>query len=366
MDKFLTLFDWYNLILANEKYWSRHIFNKPCTQNAELLANAKKCQDFVHNILIVEDQGLNNETNLRISEKRSQHTVSSFLLGVLLKEQLTLDMKTLPRPTGNYNTSFIYFWSMVSLYHDMAYEIEYNSYKNYKDVLTVDDFIKKYKIKYNLLDVSNYSKLFKQYYLYRIENGNPSKNRDHKIDHGICCGILLYNALMKAYYARTNIKTKDELKEDWKCSKAFPEYALLISETIARHNIWEPTDNKIIALYEKYALNKLIKQSHYINKTYESNENLFLLLGIVDTIDPIKALKRKEKTDFLIDIALKNTTMYFNSKNKSFRISNSNYIDEKKYDDWKSLERWLGVDVMYEKSNLQIKVSPSKSELKTA
>lgn len=86
---------------------------------------------------------------------------------------------------------------------------------------------------------------------------------------------------MKTY---TSVKSKPEniSKEIFdlgglRFSSDFPNHCLMIADTIANHNIWLKP--------KKY-------NSHLLS--YENN-NLLFLLGLVDTIEPIKCLSRKNK-----------------------------------------------------------------------
>lgn len=340
----MNLKDNYNDILSNQKYWIRYsnkIWKNITVES--LLNDTDKCQKFIYDLLISEGGAFINSKDLRITKTRAQHTVSSFLLGILLKEKLNIDMKSLPRPTGNYHTSFIYFWTLTSLYHDMAYNIESKSKNMYRKCKTIEDFEKEFNIEYSLLEKSNYSELFSQYYKYRIDygNGNTESSNLHKIDHGICCGILLYNALMKSYYSYLNKpKEKYDFTEGWKYSKNFPEYALVISETIARHNIWV-SNEKTKDIYENYNLNKLIADSFDKDKIkFGKSENLLLLLGIVDTIDPIKAFHKDDKCSILADIDI-----LFRAKKKEFFLLSDVYINKELFNKWKCLQDWLNIEV---------------------
>lgn len=364
--KIMNLKDSYNDILSDSKYWIRYdnkIWQDITVES--MLNDIDKCQSFIYSLLMREGGTFLNSKYLRITKARAQHTVSSFLLGILLKEMLNIDMKALPRPTGNYHTSFIYFWTLTSLYHDMAYEIENRSKNMYLKCNTIEDFEREYDIKYSLLKKSNYSELFRQYYKYRIEYGNgvADSANSHKIDHGICCGILLYNALMEKYYSyHSEPKAKYDFSEEWKYSKNFPEYALVISETIARHNIWV-SNEKTKDIYEKYNLNKLITDSFVKDEIkFGKSENLLLLLGIVDTIDPIKAFQKDDKCSILADIDIS-----FKVKKKEFSLSSDEYINKKLFKKWKCLQDWLNIEVeLKDTSTLMFQIIKDADLLLTA
>ena len=78
----------------------------------------------------------------RITEFRAQHTVASFLLGVVMKEELSLDTRDWIRiyDIKSSNASFGFFWSLICLTHDVAYNWERNSKKMIAQVSTVEAF----------------------------------------------------------------------------------------------------------------------------------------------------------------------------------------------------------------------------------
>ncbi len=362
----MNLKDNYNDILSDQKYWIRYrnkIWENITVES--LLNDTDRCQEFIYDLLMTEGGTFIKSKYLRITKARAQHTVSLFLLGILLKEKLNIDMKSLPRPTGNYHTSFIYFWTLTSLYHDMAYDIEDKSKNMYIKCKTIEDFEKEFNIEYSLLEKTNYSELFSQYYKYRIDygNGNTSSAVSHKIDHGICCGILLYNALMKSYYSYLNKpKAKYDFTEGWKYSKKFPDFALVISETIARHNIWVANENTK-DIYDEYNLNELISDSFKKDKIkFGKSENLLLLLGIVDTIDPIKAFYKNDICTSILD----NIYISFKPSKKEFLLSSDKYFDKKIYKKWKCLQDWLNIEVELNDSTFKFQIVKDADLLLTA
>ncbi|MGN0005666.1 MAG: hypothetical protein ACI37Z_06825 [Candidatus Gastranaerophilaceae bacterium] len=357
-----SIYDYYSEIIKNKDNWTRKLLKSIDYSSVEELFSIDVARDFVYTILMSEGGAFLNKKELQIPEERIFHTVSSFLFGILLKDKLSFDMRDIPRPTGNYHTSFMYFWTMTCLYHDMAYTLEKNSNIIYKDCLTIHTFIEKHGIKYNMLDETKNKELFEQYYKYRVECGDENKQKkSHKIDHGICCGLLLYDSLMNKYY--NHIENKKNIKYDfsepWKYSSEFPKCALRISETIARHNIWISNDENY-NVYEKYGLNGLIKESFAFDRIqYGERENLLLLLGLVDTIEPVKKFYKSNNELLLIDI-LKDLLFDFDTRNKEIKIYSPKLIDYKVFNKWSCLSDWLNIDVEFIDSTIKFNIVKSK------
>lgn len=315
----------------------------------ESLFKEKNSNNFIRSIYFHE--GLSNVINkINFPKNRDYHTVSAFLFGILLKNRLTLSMKKLPRICGDYNNSFIYFWSMVCLSHDITYYIENNS-KNYIDKCkSIDDFIVNFNLKYNLLDNSKYGNLLRNYYNYRVDSSI--------IDHGITCGLIVYDFLMRDYNKHTEFKKQNPnciiiTEDDWKYSARFPEYALKIAETIARHNLWAATD-KTIEKYKEYELFELIPKATGFSKiSYSEDDSLLFLLGLVDTLDPIKAFAESDKECYEV---LKNINVSFNRRNKEIYIQSSKYFSENIMNKWNELSSWMSLDVDCDDKNNSIKI----------
>lgn len=348
-----SMYDEYLNIFCGRNNWFRFSNRKSTIIDDflfESLFKEKNSNNFIRSIYFHE--GLTNVINkINFPKNRDYHTVSAFLFGILLKNRLTLSMKKLPRICGDYNNSFIYFWSMVCLSHDITYYIENNS-KNYIDKCkSIDDFIVNFNLKYNLLDNSKYGNLLRNYYNYRVDSSI--------IDHGITCGLIVYDFLMRDYSKHTEFKKQNPnciiiTEDDWKYSARFPEYALKIAETIARHNLWVATD-KTIEKYKEYELFELIPKATGFSKiSYSEDDSLLFLLGLVDTLDPIKAFAESDKECYEV---LKNINVSFNRRNKEIYIQSSKYFSENIMNKWNELSSWMSLDVDCDNKNNSIKIT---------
>lgn len=289
--------------------------------------------------------------NTKFEGFRDKHTVSAFLLGILLKDKLKLSTKKLPKVGQDSKDSFLYFWSMISLSHDLTFWMETTD-QFYDTAKTIDGFVGSFSLKHNLLEKSRYSNLISSYYQYKSDVFN-------QMDHGITCGLILYDFLMKDYEHRLKIKKEAAIiisSDDWKFSNDYPKHALTICETIARHNMWV-ADDKNVKEYEKYGLYDLIPTTTGFHKVaYSENESLLFLLGLVDTLEPVKCLL-KDNSDIDVYDLIKNISIEFNHRKKRLTISSGKYITEEIINKWLGISEWLnaqvvkldnGVDIIFE------------------
>ncbi|HEY5326504.1 MAG TPA: hypothetical protein VIJ27_05855, partial [Mucilaginibacter sp.] len=217
---------------------------------------------------------------------RADHTVSLFFLGVILLNNTEFkNLIFFPSTVNKQYDFFPFIWFLVCLSHDAAFHQEKN-----KDLLEIAKDIKILKKHLNIehdlfsLQVKNVPasllNVCEQYFLYRHEQGAT--------DHGIHAGILLYDRLVKNRIVQkeqgdNSLEWHDSLDDDYAFAAA----------TIATHNIWFPKE-KDFEKYREYGLENLIDHK----KVNSKDSPLLYLLGIIDTIEPVKAywqLKLKPK-----------------------------------------------------------------------
>lgn len=266
---------------------------------------------------------IDDERNLKIPENRAYHTLSAYMFGILLRDNLHFNMSALPEVDKNVRRRFLYFWSLICLFHDFAYSIETESENNVPADYTIADFNNQYNIKYKFIEAVKEKEtrdLIINYFDYRINMGC--------IDHGISGAMIIYDRLMKVY------------ENSYGLSKRFPKYCRIVARVIALHNMWRATEVTVND-YKKYKLFSLIKDSEdsHILK-YKDEHNLLFLLGLVDTIDPIKFFKEKDPIE-----VLKRIKYHSDYMNRCFVMENnfSNQFDYR--EQIHSLEDWLDVDV---------------------
>ena len=371
-NKKLSLMHWYIQALSNQDIHTCTTMDLS-TVHVDELFEGRNSQRFIKQYFkhLTDTPFEKNSTNKfidilnKITEFRAQHTVASFLLGIVVKENLSLDVRDWIRIYDLHSSdpSFGFFWSLICLTHDVAYYLERNSKKLLSNMKTVDDFCVEHSIHYNLLNYSNNEALIRQYYLYRSE-------QDSKIDHGITGALLIFDALM-AFYEENKSNPAANL-----CGihlrKSFPVFCLKISETIALHNMWRATKDSI-SLYKEYHLDELIPNDNHIHIIDYKDDTLLFLLGLIDTIDPIKAFCNSEGrgTRIPVDIVLNEYCFSFVDRSGAKRISIQFDQPEfaKRYrDNLIGLAKWLSVDVkttdnsaeIYLKSYSSYSTSPSK------
>lgn len=324
----------YSKIIADSEKWFRFARRDFKEQlNIDTLFESTNSKNFVKQMFFHENL-VSIIPKLKFPAKRELHTVSAFLLGILLKDRLNLSTRSLPDPCKDRKKSFIYFWSMICLAHDLTFWIETNE-EYLKNCVTIEDFCEEFNIKYRLIDKTKYANLFKNYYKYSIQKRKV-------VDHGITCGILMYDQLMKQYERNSN-KQNVITNDPWKYNKNFKDYALKISETIARHNLWvaSPQDEDT---YREYDLYDLISNEQQFKKVnYSEQDSLLFLLGLVDTLEPIKCCTRN-KTKYDAYEILKNINVSWNSRSKNLSIS-SKYITSDILQSWNNLQQWLNLNV---------------------
>ena len=330
-----SMYEEYSKIILDSEKWFR--FNDRSFEeqlNIDTLFHSVNSNNFVKQMYFHENL-INLILKVKFPKKREYHTVSAFLLGILFKDKLKLSTRRLPNPCKDHKKSFMYFWSMICLSHDLTFWLESNA-EYIKKCGTVEDFSKEFNIKYHLVDVSQYGQLFKDYYRYNTE-------KRHLIDHGITCGIILYDQLIKQYVNNVN-KSNVITGDPWKYTKKFKEYALTISETIAIHNLWV-ADSKNEDTYREYNLHQLISSEPFFKKVnYSEQDSMLFLLGLVDTLEPIKCCTRNKDEYDVYDI-LKNIKIDCNDRKKSITIFSETYLNDEITNGWKDLNQWLSANL---------------------
>ena len=207
------------------------------------------------------------------------HINSVFFLGLLVYHNTGLKAKfRLGTNAPGYQT-FPFIWFLISLYHDNAYHIE-----NDPELIKVNHNLTQLRSNFNIEHYLFENKLrgvssrlmacCENYFKYRIEERKV-------IDHGIFGGLLLYDRLLKIRRRKAAANGQSLF---W--GEALEDQYKLAASAIATHNIWMPKKNQH-ELYYNYGLNNLID----FTPLKFSNFNFLYLLGIIDTIDPIKTFK---------------------------------------------------------------------------
>jgi len=303
---------------------------------------------------------------LSSKDNKYQHIVSTYFIGCLFLNIISRYIKNII-DIGTEKQKFLYVWFLTTLYHDTVSALEYSDTDHaiidfltqIKSKKTIDERINlvktKYGMKYNLFDHNfnkntniNLSKcsmysidLIKKYFQYRTD-----KNR---LDHGIISGMLLYDRLMQNYAELKNKFANINSKEFKYNGLIFKEidkdiYAYC-AYSIVQHNIFHANNKSYEIIYKQYALDFLIgNKSKFNRKKYP----LTFLLGLIDTIEPIKELN-KNKLGILDKHDL---NIGFNNFFKKISISSNNV---NLFKNISALADWLEVKV--EKNNNEITIN---------
>lgn len=127
-------------------------------------------------------------------------------------------------------------------------------------------------------------------------------NERHRVDHGIVGGLLFYDRMIKnymmAYISSLNEEYATQKLSDFYyrnrhfCSEQLTIFSY-ISDCILSHNIFKQSV-ETRNLYENYKLFELMEEN-FQKTSYESNPLLYIL-GVSDTIEPIKVYKKHNKS----------------------------------------------------------------------
>lgn len=271
---------------------------------------------------------------------RKQHTISCFLLGNEIYNSNLIIRKLIDkaisdiRPDNiheNCTKRFRYIWMMISLFHDLGYNIEDgNSSLTYPEL----------RMAYTKLNVSKealckpYSKkMIGRYLDYRWE-------RWQHIDHGIAGGVLLYKELCELRKQKESIGSQTlywgkELEKDF----------LFASWIIACHNIYKITQNDESEIYYRhFKLEDLITPQKIIDI---DKSPLLFLLCLVDNIEPVKQIREIDPTD-KIELFFPQNKLIVNANNLTEDILRCQYLGK-----ILALNAWL-TEVIVEGTNKAI------------
>lgn len=226
------------------------------------------------------------EPDSSLNEIRAKHTVSTFLLGFIIREYLGIQENELDLPP------FKYLWFLACLYHDNGYAVENGkkSIPEFECQLFKDDLFNNEAMPDNL-----FPELIKGYDSYRNNK-----------DHGIVGGKMLYNALKKNYYnKKKDIGNEKETfydvingKKLCLSNEHFPHY-FEASMAIVMHNIWlTKPDKKNSTSFEHNGLDPLIGTKYKFSKEL----SLFFILLLADTIEPLKRFPKYQHNEILKNI----------------------------------------------------------------
>ena len=217
----------------------------------------------------------------KIPTKRYVHTNSIFYLGIIIARKTKL-WGFINAIINNDTNDFIYLWYLTCLFHDLGYEYELDK-ENMIQLNGMENLKKHFMITHELdLQITKVKaipttimKTIQDYYRYKTDVRKS-------LDHGIVAAYYFYDWMVKNNEKKIKYSSKNT-SLIW--GEGLNLYYAEAAMAIAVHNIWFCKDDcKYKPKYENYGLNDLIGHPP-IN--YKESPLLFLL-GLVDTIDPVK------------------------------------------------------------------------------
>lgn len=245
---------------------------------------------------------------------KHEHTVSLYLLGVLLKNiffpKIESDLCRLGINNAKWyaENDFMYTWYITCLYHDAASCVEKiseqersscnNCILHMKNPYSYEPQVAAEKI------VRASKELIKNYCHYRMSNGNK--------DHGLYGGILLFDRLVKNFEEKT--KSYSWEKEtvymidgvSWR--REHLDHFAYISDAIICHNMWtvQSTNEEEVKKYKRYKLDELIidPKSLKDQRLSLAEYPLHFMLCLLDTIEPVKRFNMLTAREVLENISV--------------------------------------------------------------
>lgn len=259
---------------------------------------------------------------------RLLHAVSTYLLGIALREGVGIGCQSLPRifsVSAVGGDAFYFFWSGICLCHDLGF--------GYEDITDSAEQAKMLSpkgrrellgLKYDLLSLTQADypaeltaeeAAWVEEALLLANRYNQYRLKAHqRIDHGIAGAAILYDALRRQADAGSFRRpTAGEIEVNAGHSR-FGACCLLMACAIARHNMWI-ADFKDMSAYHRFGLHLLCPGSELKQVSLEKpEEQMLFLLDFMDTVDPVKNLyvrlaekypdahtERDKRLDFLLN-----------------------------------------------------------------
>ncbi len=356
-----SLMSLFNEIIGDYTKWD--YYNKFWIRNLDFIGVMRDPSFFITNYLSNGDK-----MNIRTSEQieslarecdRLEHTISIFFFGILLYEKVDVIKNNIDRFIGRNKrfiddeevTPFSYYWFLICFFHDLGYYFEN---KDFKFVFSKLAEFQENGISLRLppfskgipnIIVRNWGKYLK----YRIDEMGC-------IDHGVIGGVLFYYERLKDYTLRKNhfqraIFIQNGLK--WS-NTILRNIHLPVAWTILAHNMWFINEeSEHVDKYIRYNLNDLIRNEPAINIV---NHPLLYLLSVVDSLDPIKCLRRFGIANSIDEIT---STLHLEFNRDSFYIQINNENSEavnKYFDSIKKMNAWIRCSVNSNNSGLEFEI----------
>ena len=254
------------------------------------------CREFIRKFFAVSGKAgeLNSieEINL-LSDKRCQHIVYVFLLGVGIYDKVAGIRTRIDEQIQQYveqygcksDVNFYFIWFLCCLFHDLGY-VKEDSDELVERICFIED-----QSQIEGMPIVFTIEIIERYWKYR-------QQCHKKNDHGIYAGTVMYRSLC-------DIRNKQE-KDCWDNDKLCWEKELeriynVASWIVMCHNIWFVQEKKKRCeseIYKKFNLHQLLlNEGEY--KIKIRNHSLFFFFCFIDTIEPIKKVKDPSLLEFI-------------------------------------------------------------------
>ncbi len=223
-----------------------------------------------------------------LEEYRIKHILSCFLLGVIVYQECGKIQKninvflenTSSHREESYKERFLYIWMLVSLFHDFGYAVEEKIIDIKSDEF--DSLLEQMPVGPKGVPELYDESLLRNYNAFKC-------CRFHCYDHGIVGGVKLYHDLCELRKVKSR-ENNDPLYWGINLEKDYSVAAW----AIACHNIFYDNGNTAFtSCYKQLGLEKLIcsndKEKYQIRI---DRHPIFYLLCLVDSIEPIKTIKK--------------------------------------------------------------------------
>ena len=326
--------------LKNWDYYNRKNNQKIQDWNDEQ-EHRKFIEDFFE---ISKKENILNDFKIEIDDlSRPIHTNSVYFLGALFYEKLNL--KELEKYERNdLSKQFHFIWFLSALVHDFYHDKE----RKQEAFPEINEDINSIKVENKLLAYIKENKKIleknekNEKFFKTIPNYFKYRLRDGKLDHGITTGIKLFDSLEKNRKVR-----KEQVENGVENSILYwgddltPLYAQA-SLSIAMHNIWSSGEKEEIKeKYRNLGLESLITGESDIFPISIKDNPLLFLLGLVDTIEPIKTFNCLEPQYVLENILIDFDKNKITISNKETSILSF----ERLIKNVKGLKDWLDVEL---------------------
>lgn len=327
--KAIDVEDWYYYYQISKKN-----FRNPFKEDIEHLEFIKRYFQRGGKAKVLQKFDVNN-----FLPQRAPHTNTVFFLGIYLYHNMAFKDYIDNSLTLKGYHMFPFIWFLITLFHDFGYKYE-NELDKFKHIVDVETLKNELKIKYDLLKRKRIDGLslalyknIRKYFLYRRFNSKY----DNKIDHGILAGLFFYDALVRNRIEQYNKKENDDLYFGQELNKVYAQAA----GVIATHNIWLPTENNS-SEYVKFGLDDLIG----ISPIKLNEAPLLVLLGIVDTVDPIKIFGNEHNNNVDVNQILDSILIFCSKKKIVLQKTSNSILDFSKIIDRSNgLNGWLDVNI---------------------